>query len=192
MSKVIIHGLTNINKEKKLTYVCSQKCYNSILPFCDLDNIDLISTFYGNIYNRNPCKKCKRDCIEHFMDYVQCVVCGSRTHLECADVQYSPEEYDYICSEKCLFPFSHCSPKKFDELFPYQDGYPCKKCCGQCILDCIECEECRYWLHYECAGLSEEEFISLGDNINRDFFCRRCEMRQHPFHSVSDGTLKIH
>ena len=48
---------------KRKKFVCSNKCYNSTLPFFNVDKIDLLSTIFGK--NLHPCKKCKQDCVGH-------------------------------------------------------------------------------------------------------------------------------
>jgi hypothetical protein len=82
--------------------------------------------------------------------------------------------------------------KKLNELCSQKEDssnlYPCKKCRNECVVDCIQCDECDEWFHYKCARLTEEEFTRLGSNTLRDFFCSRCVLLQLPFYLVR-GTL---
>ena len=43
-------------------FICSNKCYNSILPFSSIDDIGVISTTLGD--GKDLCRKCKRDCLK--------------------------------------------------------------------------------------------------------------------------------
>ena len=47
--------------KNKFSYICGKECYASILPFFDIDQIDIQNTFFDD--NQHPCKKCKRNCV---------------------------------------------------------------------------------------------------------------------------------
>ena len=59
------------NLRKMDSFICSNTCYNSILPFHDLDNIDFLCVFRGN--GEYPCLKCKRDCLGN----MACISCSA-------------------------------------------------------------------------------------------------------------------
>ena len=41
--------------------VCSNRCYNSELPFFTVDSIDMMSFLFGD--KQYPCGKCDKECI---------------------------------------------------------------------------------------------------------------------------------
>ena len=45
--------------EKRVSYICSDMCLISFLPFSGLDRIDIANACFGD--GKNPCKKCKRE-----------------------------------------------------------------------------------------------------------------------------------
>ena len=85
-----------------------------------------------------------------------------------------------------FFLFLTLLKKKLDDLYSQEEDssnlYPCRKCRNECVVDCIQCDECDEWFHYECVLLTEEEFTQLGSNKYRDFYCGRCALLQLPFY----------
>ena len=69
--------------------------------------------------------------------------------------------------------FFNVTQKKLDDLYSQEEDssnlFPCRKCRNECVVDCIQCDECDEWVHYECVRLTEEEFSLLGSNKLRDF-----------------------
>ena len=47
-------------KSRNLTFVCDEKCYNAILPFFLLDQVDFLNVDGTCSF---PCKKCKKGCV---------------------------------------------------------------------------------------------------------------------------------
>ena len=85
---------------KKGQFYC-EKCVASFMPFFVADEIDFLSALYGE--GDQPCKKCKRDCI-NLMKYFYCYVCDERYHSTCT------KYLDVVCSDKCLrslLPFNN-------------------------------------------------------------------------------------
>ena len=136
------------------------------------------------------------------MNCIQCDVCDRWYHEKCANLKYEfdcylKESYDLIwtCSDVChksmlasVLPFYiTISKNKIDEFFPFRDNFLCKKCRNNCLTDCIECDACFYWFHFDCANLTSEE-IDMYCNSHKDYFCsKRCVMRQLPFNSISSS-----
>ena len=62
-------------KSKNLTFVCGIECYNAILPFFSLEQIDFLNTLvdYGSC--PYPCKTCKKACIGNQLICIQCYIC---------------------------------------------------------------------------------------------------------------------
>ena len=79
----------------KKNFICSNKCYNSILPFSDTDYNGLICTFQGD--GSLFCKKCRWDCVKKILPCNQCVHCLNWFHKECTD-----DDRFLICSPKCM------------------------------------------------------------------------------------------
>ena len=187
-------------KNNNALIVCSRKCYNLTLPFSNVNQIELLSTLFSGNDVQYPCKKCKLNCLGGgLMDCIQCDVCQKWQHAECANLEYQFEcyinnSYSFICSKKCemsVFPFSNIvNSKNIDEFHPFREVYPCKKCRQDCVVDCIQCDLCLDWLHYQCAGLTEEDFLKHADNISLSFVCsKRCEMCLFPFNSYNIPIL---
>ena len=97
---------------KNETFVCSEKCMNSLLPLHS-DDINFFSALYGDgLY---PCGKCKIDCTD-YSACIQCSICDTWNHFECSNL--SKEEFFsnpyYFCSvacEVCLLPFTEIDTK---------------------------------------------------------------------------------
>ena len=68
-----------------------------------------------------------------------------------------------------MLPFSASTFGKNDKYSPFQVTYPCKKCGIDCVSDCVQCNKCSSWVHYDCAELTDEEieFYNVPEN---DFF----------------------
>ena len=180
-------------------YICSEDCFCATLPFFVVGEIEFLDTIthHENLY---PCKKCKFECLDkNMMNSIECEVCNRWCHESCADLKYDFEHYSnescdlfWTCSNVCnrkllasVLPFCNSPDDKIDEIFPFRDNFLCKKCWNNCMSDCIECDECLYWLHFDCAGFTIDEFDMFCDST-KDFFCsQRCVMRQLPFHSFS-------
>ena len=94
--------------ERKTTFVCGRKCFNSILPFHHSDDIDLFSALYGS--GEFPCGSCHRDCLE-YSACIQCSICDMWHHFECSNLTVK-EFYNnpyFFCSDRCeicLLPFT--------------------------------------------------------------------------------------
>ena len=186
---------------KNIDYICDGSCFASLLPFSEIEHNDLMLTFNDN--NQYPCKKCKNACLgSSLMNCIQCDICQKWFHAECADLEFTFETYvyhniDFICSKKCsmnILPFSNVSKNvDVDEFNPNRNSFPCKKCRNQCLgfglENCIQCDVCSEWLHYECCDMSFESLDLLAEN-NLTFVCsKRCEMSIFPYNTLDLNTL---
>ena len=83
------------------SFICSNKCYNSVLPFFDVtDEIDLVCLALGN--GKHVCPKCRRG-LHKYMSWIGCSNCERRVHKVCSklsDVEFEKTKY-YFCSNKC-------------------------------------------------------------------------------------------
>ena len=195
LSQTAYHDIITNN----VGYICSRDCLSATLPFFDSNEIEFLDTIthHDNLY---PCKKCKLECLDkNLMNCIECEVCNRWCHESCADLKYDFEHYTnefcdlfWTCSNVCnrkllasVLPFCNTTHEKIDEFFPFRDNFLCKKCWNNCMTDCVECDECSYWLHFDCAGFTIEEF-DMFCNGTKDYFCsKRCLLRQLPFHSFS-------
>ena len=77
--------------------------------------------------------------------------------------------------------------------FNSQYSSPCKVCKEECrgygLDDCIECDVCFKWLHYECTGYSYEYLDSLEENNELFICCDRCWMCLFPYSNSSETVL---
>ena len=93
------------NKE---TFICSQKCSNSLMALSEVDNIDFFGALFGE--GKYPCGRCCRDCLDE-TPCISCSICDSWYHFECSNLsvnEFNSIDY-YFCSpacEICLLPFS--------------------------------------------------------------------------------------
>ena len=163
-------------------YFCSEKCYYQIFPYYALNDNELLTTFISD--NEFPCKKCKLECLGGgLMNCIQCDVCDLWLHADCANLEFDFQSYvngehDFICSKNCrnryftsVFPFYKTAFSKIDEFHPFRDNWLCKNCRNDCVSECIQCDGCSYWFHYNCAGLTKEQFEKFGHELrHRDFF----------------------
>ena len=152
-----------------------------------------------------PCGKCKKECLgSKKMNAIECDVCLKWYHAECADLEFTFESYvesdlPFICCDKCsmkLIPFSQIiNPSDVEELDYNLNSFPCKVCNEQCLgydlEDCIQCDFCLDWLHYECTKYPYKKLEKLAKS-NKPFSCdiKRCDMRNFPYHSI-DNTLLL-
>ena len=96
--------------------MCSDKCFNSLLPFNSIDDIGFISTHLGD--GKKLCRKCKRDCVIIHTKCVECYHCEASLHKECLET--IDKHNAYFCSDKCMtkvMPFTNSS---FEELVTYE------------------------------------------------------------------------
>ena len=67
MSKRVYNELTAPYSYK--VFICN-RCHNSVMPFSNVDDIEVVSTHFGN--GQNICKKCKRGAnFQPEVDYIQ-------------------------------------------------------------------------------------------------------------------------
>ena len=135
------------------------------------------------------------------MDCVQCEICLKWQHASCADLEFPFINYvcghiDFICSKKCemsVLPFNKVvSNDRIDEFYPDRDSYPCKICRNECLgdglMDCIQCDVCEKWLHFECSSLTPQEFKDLCDSTH-DYICsKRCFISVLPFNAPDSNS----
>ncbi len=55
-------------------------------------------------------------------------------------------------------------------------NYPCVVCMGFCLenSNCIQCDRCLNWFHYECVNLSYKKFSILANDSTLEFICTIC------------------
>ena len=113
-SKLSQKKFNDLKSNNNQSYICSSKCYNSVLPFYCSDDIDFNSAIFGDgLY---PCVKCKRDCVET-MACIQCSICEVWCHHVCSTL--SNEEFVntkfFFCGSQCenmnisFLPFYECT-----------------------------------------------------------------------------------
>ena len=94
--------------QKGFSFICSDDCFFSLLPFSFSNDIDFFSAIYGE--GEFPCKKCHKDCLDH-SPCIECSICGVWTHYECSKLtehEFNTNPY-FFCSERCevcLLPFT--------------------------------------------------------------------------------------
>ena len=76
---------------------------------------------------------------------------------------------------------TNCAPevpfasKGEEEKVVFKPQYICKSCKSQCCdeEDAMQCQECKYWMHYNCTDLPEYQ-LYLYECTQRKFTCRFC------------------
>ena len=107
--------------DSSFDYICSTRCYLSILPFYSVFNSNKIDEFHP-FRDNYPCKICRNDCLGFGIeDCIQCDSCLCWLHVDCANLHieqfesYANSEQQFICSKSCetfylySFPF-HSEP----------------------------------------------------------------------------------
>ena len=106
MTKKAFDNLAHSNSK----FICSNRCYNSELPFFNSDNIDLMDFLFSD--GKYPCGNCKRECTNHIA-CIRCSVCYKWYHHTCtklSDMGFF--DYYFFCSLSCemyVFPFTACA-----------------------------------------------------------------------------------
>ena len=167
---------------RNLTFVCDRTCSALMMPFSKLSHNDFMLNFdKTNLY---PCGKCKKECLGNKkMNSIECDVCLKWYHEECADLEFTFESYvkfdlPFFCSIKCsmkLLPFTQLkNPGEIEELNYNEDSFPCKVCYEQCLgydlEDCIQCDFCLGWLHYECSDTPYNDIKNIA-KTDKPFSC---------------------
>ena len=90
----------NLKSNGRRSYICSEKCHISVLPYHNSDDVDFYSGIFGEgLY---PCAKCKRDCVDQ-MACIQCSVCDAWCHHICSNLsndEFLHKKYFY-CGYRC-------------------------------------------------------------------------------------------
>ena len=134
-----------------------------------------------------------KECLgNELMDCIECSVCLKWLHKECSDLsdimfhRYTSNNLPYICSDrKCqvsVFPFKGIDN---DSLIYEIHFFPCTICGKDCDTDCIQCDVCNGWVHYDCTDLGPD--ISLYENTDKEFYCgsRKCNLNLLPYNGYS-------
>ena len=184
-------------KKNNKGIICRDACFQTLFPFCYIDQIDFLDTNIDS--DVHPCKKCKKECFgNELMDCIECSVCLKWLHKECSDLsdiafhRYTSNNIPYICNHrKCevsIFPFK-CLDN--DSLTYEINLFPCTICSRDCDTDCIQCDICNGWVHYDCTDLGPN--ISLYENTDKEFFCgsRKCNLKLLPFDGYAMSFINI-
>ena len=114
------------------------------------------------------------------------------SHNKCKGCTNAATDENSICCQKCnkLYHWG-CSDLaiyniKLHKKNPYKP-WRCNSCiekyCIRCNktfsqnYDSICCDYCSYWHHYQCSGLSENDFQNLCDNPNSRWKCQSCTQK---------------
>ncbi|KAJ8026206.1 hypothetical protein HOLleu_33988 [Holothuria leucospilota] len=52
--------------------------------------------------------------------------------------------------------------------------WPCGGCCNECSVDCVCCDSCSIWFHYQCLGLNGDEAELEGE----EWLCSECKSKK--------------
>ena len=96
----------NLSKKKYLeltknnhSFICSNKCWNFVLPLSQCDDIDFFSALFGE--GEFPCGKCNRDCLKHTV-CICCSTCNTWDHFECSGISIREFYFPYyFCKDAC-------------------------------------------------------------------------------------------
>lgn len=57
-----------------------------------------------------------------------------------------------------------------------KDDYPCVKCGYETSRTlCMQCSDCGNWVHKECTGLTNVNYMKKSSNFFEDFYCILCK-----------------
>ena len=91
-----------IEYREKKSFICSNKCYFTILHFQSLDEIDVNCMYNGK--GIDPCKKCGRDCLKDMpvigCSYTDCLGWVHKPCSKLSEKDFAKKKY-YFCSNSC-------------------------------------------------------------------------------------------
>ena len=67
--------------------------------------------------------------------------------------------------------------------------YICLVCKKIVNNNCISCNICDQWLHFNCSNLSKSQFYLLSQS-NEPYFCYSCIEHEMPFSLISNTEFK--
>ena len=64
-------------------------------------------------------------------------------------------------------------------------NYPCVICTVECRDSCIECSQCKKWVHFKCVT-TNEKLIALWSKVHTRFLCKTCAFShdRYDYHSA--------
>lgn len=165
--------------QNKETFICSRSCTFKLLPFSNLDDIDLFNTLFdGSDY---PCGRCKRGCLDQ-TPCISCSICDRWFHFECSNLtakEFNSITY-YFCSaacEICLLPFTEVDTSTLisDGIFiKHGDTKPKSKKKKENIIRSrlktknvltSKCVKTEHFLEIDCSYLDTNQ---VNDFLNAD------------------------
>ena len=56
----------------------------------------------------------------------------------------------------------------------------CQKCSRNCRKRAVQCDSCKWWIHYHCAKLEESEINNIENNRTFSYSCAKCTSKTTP------------
>jgi len=53
------------------------------------------------------------------------------------------------------------------------EEFPCGTCSLECVDECVFCEDCKLWFHFDCVGVTEETIELL---VGKNWYCSICAL----------------
>ena len=113
-------------------------------------------------------------------DELHSILVGELEKIQLDPISPTPQERsvkEKVQNLKALTQGSGAITQMRDQSPNVSQQFLCLHCEQSAQMNVIECSFCTNWFHFDCEGLSEEEFQSYDADIDRDYTCVGCRVQ---------------
>ena len=87
-----------------------------------------------------------------------------------------------IINDKNFLNLKTTRPPKFQitDAENEPENINCQKCNRNCRKRAVQCDPCKWWIHYHCAKLEESEINNIESNKSYSYTCFKCNITSVP------------
>lgn len=151
-------------------------------------------------------------------ELLQCDSCDNGVHLQCHSPPLMEVPDDGYRCDRCEDAIGHCHGCRNTTsrvgggrnwtYFSHDDDVfgACSKCvvhyskkefCPRCLSvwsndrDMVCCDKCDFWIHIDCEGVSQKQFLAMNADSSNPFVCGECDLNHAPVGSLSSATREL-
>ena len=127
--------------------------------------------------NKKTCDGCQTSVSNNPVESIFCFACGILFCQDCAKLTHSDikrlnsVEQIYLCNE--------CSI-----------DYYCSVCNYLCNHGCIQCNNCKNWIHYKCTKMTKKQILRFRRIKDSVYYCKTCVSSNLPYCHLTTPKLK--